>query len=180
MVSDQRLVSGTDRSRNAAKKSVTEHRQLATDHSPQSPRNYTDSISAADNSVLSSKKWNLGSSAPPAENGTSPRSTSPPAAANLMSKIARSAANPTYSASSMTIPHKRSSSQQNWNEPEVVFLRALCGPQRSKLFAGGYPGPVIHYHYPRHSSTFVGARIFSCPAHSNAVSNKEDSHGRRL
>jgi len=71
--------------------------------------------------------WNPGSSAPPAENGILPQSTSLRDAARAMWKTARSAASRMCFASNTTTRRRSSSSPLNWSE------KADFGPQTSDL-----------------------------------------------
>ncbi len=60
-------------------------------------------------------RWNPVSNAPPAENGMRLRSTNLPDAAKATSKIVRSAASPTFCASSTTTLRRNSLSRRSWS-----------------------------------------------------------------
>src|ERR1035437_1673584 len=78
--------------------------------------------------MLSLSLWNPASNAPPAENGTQPRWTSPPDAARATSRTARSVANRMSCASSTILRRRNSSSPPNWSERKTDLR-----PQTSDL-----------------------------------------------
>src|ERR1700733_6776140 len=78
--------------------------------------------------------WSRVFSAPPAENGTPPPSTNPPAAGRVTWKTARSAVSPTSCAWSTTRRRRSFSSRRNWSDkPDEGLRTSDLGPQTCDL-----------------------------------------------